>query len=477
MTKKLSIRNQVSSKARKRLSIKMKVTLWYTIFMTLLTVILLGVLISLSSSQVLSAVQNRVKEAVLGSLKEIDWDREDQKLEIDGDLVYFGDGVYLALYDSKGYLIEGLVPKEFPGGMILDPSRSGQVYTVTGSTNARWYVFDHLAEIGGYGSLWIRGMTSQTEAESTFSMLVRLAVILLPLMVMVTAFGGYYITKRAFLPVRQIAETADEINRGSDLSKRILLGEGKDEIFQLGATFDRMLGRLERQFEKEKQFTSDVSHELRTPVSVILSQCEYGLRENGTEEEKTEALDVILNQSKKMTRLISQLLMLSRADSGREVLHPELVNLSELLEVVLLEQSEKAEEKGIRLKETIQKDLLIRADETMLMRFFINLLSNALTYGKEAGTVEVSLSRENGMIHGFVRDDGPGIPAESLDKIWDRFYQVSDARTSGEEGGAGLGLPMVKWIAEAHHGSIGVESTFGEGTTFFFTFPSGETLI
>ena len=218
------------------------------------------------------------------------------------------------------------------------------------------------------------------------------------------------------------------------------------------------------------QFTSDVSHELRTPVSVILSQCEYASHPEATEEEKSDALHTIERQSRKMATLISQLLTLSRADAGRAKLHMELLNVSDLAEITVEEQRDFAASRNITLSSWIQPDILMRADETMMMRLFINLLTNAITYGKEGGHVLLELSSSEEQIEGSVSDDGIGIPPEHLDKIWNRFYQVDTSRTSRENGSSGLGLAMVKWIVEAHGGTITVESKEGTGSRFHYTY-------
>ena len=170
-----------------------------------------------------------------------------------------------------------------------------------------------------------------------------------------------------------------------------------------------------------------------------------------------------------MSALISQLLTLARADNGKQKLHCELINLSELAQIIAEEQSVPAEEKGITLQTDIRPDILMRADETMMMRLFINLISNSITYGRPGGHIRVTLSSDEKGITGSVADDGIGIPAGHLDKIWQRFYQVDPSRTSGS--GSGLGLPMVRWIVEAHGGQIGVSSRPGEGSVFTFRFP------
>lgn len=448
----------------RNLSIKLKITLWYTAFMALLIILTLIVLFSISSVQVLSDARARLRNTVLRAFSEIDY--EDGLLTFDDDINYLEEGVYISVYDAQGYLLYGRTPTGFSGASTLIMDQMQQV----GSGQDFWYVYDYCQSVDGYGNLWIRGVASHSRSDSILRIITNAALILLPFFVALIALGGYLITAKALRPLSAMTETARAISEGNDLTRRIRLGSGRDEVHVLAHTFDQMMERLQSSFETEKQFTSDVSHELRTPVAVILSQCEYASQEGTPPEELRGNIGVIGAQARKMSALISQLLTLARADSGKQKLQYELVNLSELAEIIVEEQSIAAEEKGITLLTDIQPEILLRADETMMMRLFINLISNSITYGKPDGHTLVTLSANETEITGSVQDDGIGIPADKLDKIWQRFYQVDPARTSGSSSGSGLGLSMVKWIVQAHGGRIEVSSRLGEGSCFTFHF-------
>ena len=448
----------------RNLSIKLKITLWYTAFMALLIILTLIVLFSISSVQVLSDARARLRNTVLRAFSEIDY--EDGLLTFDDDINYLEEGVYISVYDAQGYLLYGRTPTGFSGASTLIMDQMQQV----GSGQDFWYVYDYCQSVDGYGNLWIRGVASHSRSDSILRIITNAALILLPFFVAFIALGGYLITAKALRPLSAMTETARAISEGNDLTRRIRLGSGRDEVHVLAHTFDQMMERLQSSFETEKQFTSDVSHELRTPVAVILSQCEYASQEGTPSEELRGSIGVIGAQARKMSALISQLLTLARADSGKQKLQYELVNLSELAEIIVEEQSIAAEEKGITLLTDIQPEILLRADETMMMRLFINLISNSITYGKPDGHTLVTLSANEAEITGSVQDDGIGIPADKLDKIWQRFYQVDPARTSGSSSGSGLGLSMVKWIVQAHGGRIEVSSRLGEGSCFTFHF-------
>jgi len=447
-----------------KLSIKAKVTLWYMSFILLIVAALMIFVVAASDRLLQSSSQNKLKDAVENCFSEMEYD--DGELEIDDDLDFFRDGIYLSVLDEDGEQLYGRVPSAYQSqtGFFTDQV---QIIEIKGE---KWYIYDASAALGGYGTVWIRGITSVSESGTMTKTLLMLTLIGLPFIVVIAAIGGYNITRKALAPVTRITKTVEEINEGQDLSRRIQLGEGKDEIHVLANTFDQMFARLETSFEKEKQFTSDASHELRTPAAVIIAQCEYALENAETLAEAKESIRVILSQTQKASGLISQLLMLTRMDKGNQKLDMERINLSELAEMVAEELQITAADKHIGIRQQIEKEIYLNADQTMLMRMMMNLLTNAVVYGKEGGHIGLTLKREGNIVCGSVEDDGVGIAEENLEKIWDRFYQVNPAR-SAEHEGAGLGLAMVKWIIEAHGGSVFVKSTLGKGSVFGFRLP------
>ena len=446
----------------KRMSIKLRVTLWFTLLMVLLSCITLAFLFFAASRSALAAKRSLMTSMVEASAREIEWD--DGKLDIDKDLESFRDGVYLSVYNTQGVPLYGFVPRDFDNSAVF---ADREMRAITGETKD-WYLYDARLSIPGYGDVWVRGISEAAQIDSTIAAMLRLAVVVLPFFILLAAVNGYLITRRAFRPVRRITQTAKEIGEGNDLSRRIALGDGKDEIYTLAAEFDHMFARLEDAFETEKQFTSDASHELRTPTTVILSQCEYALAHAQPNEETKEALEAIQGQAQKMAALISQLLTLARTDRNHKKLTLEPVDLSELAEMVAEQQAELAEEKQISVQTDIESGIVLQGDETMLMRLLINLMENGVKYGREHGWLKVSLHREGDAVRGCVADNGVGIAPEHLEQIWKRFWQADPARSTQ---GAGLGLSMVKWIAEAHGGTVSVRSTPGEGSEFTFLLP------
>lgn len=450
----------------KRWSLKAKLTALYTFFMTLLTCTALAALFSLSSQEVLTSTQEQLKHQVQESLEDVKL--EEDGLDVDNDFLNLEKDVYLSLYDDQGNFLYGRMPY----GFQLSPSfQDGQLQKLRDKETV-WYIYDLSQELEGYGTLYFRGITSVTEAERNMKVTQRFALILLPLMVILTAVIGYRFTKRTLSSVQRITETVQKIQKDRDLSRRVGLGQGKDEIYQLSLTFDQMLEQLQEAFAREKQFTSDVSHELRTPVTVILAQCDSILRDQALTQGQRKEISLIQKKAREMGQMISQLLMLSRADQGRQELQMEWLDISELTEMTAEEQQILAREKGIEIRTEIQPGIRARVDESFYIRLLVNLISNAVAYGRKGGHVWITLRKREGEITGVVEDDGIGIPAESLPRIWERFYRVDVSRT--DSGHSGLGLAMVQWIIQAHGGRIQAESREGKGSRFFFTLPEGE---
>ncbi|HIY01244.1 MAG TPA: HAMP domain-containing histidine kinase [Candidatus Blautia faecipullorum] len=448
----------------KKLPLKWKLTILYTAFMTVLTVVMLSVLLSLSSSEILSSVEQKMEEKVFDVSEEIEWSGE--RLRIDSDFYEVDNGIYLSAYDKNGNLVGGRIPYEFTEDVPLEEG----LHKLS-SGGIRWDIRDAVSRIPGYGTVYVRGITSITDAESSLKITIRLSLILFPLMVVLAAVLGYFFVRGVFRPVSDITATVREIYEKEDLSKRIGLTGEKNEIYVMAETFDLMLEKLEDSFEKEKRFTSDASHELRTPVAVILSQCEYLLEETGISGEERAAVEAVQRKARSMSKMISQLLFLSRADQSRQAVHRELLDLSLLTEMAAEEQEEPAAEKKIRIEKDIQEGVEGYVDETLFIRLWMNLIGNAISYGREGGWLKVGLREKDGTVQGCVEDNGIGIAKDQLPHIWERFYQADASRSGKENTGSGLGLPMVKWIVEAHGGEISVESEPGKGTSFRFSFP------
>ncbi len=443
----------------KNLSAKFKLTLWNSLLMTAMAVIILLLLFSFSDDIVALSSTQQLMAVVSDNAGEIEYD--DGKLETD-DVDFFSNNIYTIVYTEQGELIDGSFPEDLPQDIPLEDKKITEVMV----DQTLYYVYDILSPIEDYRHpLWVRGIVSVDETANYINTILQIALFSLPIFIIIGTLGCYLIVKLIFSPIEKIIKTAEDISGSQDLSLRINLENSSKEIRTLATTFDNMLRRLQDAFEAEKQFSQNVSHELRTPTAVILAQCEYALGEGADTNDKEEALQVVNRQAAKMSRLISELLGLMRLERGIEKPQFTQINFSELVGIVCEEQ-DIIKTKNITLHQDITPDIVLWANQTMMIQLLTNLLSNAYRYGKENGNVNVLLYTEGDRTVLSVEDDGIGIPHEHIEKIWHRFYQVDKARTADRSQSMGLGLSMAKQIALVHGATISVKSTPDSGSVF-----------
>jgi signal transduction histidine kinase len=342
----------------------------------------------------------------------------------------------------------------------------GQVREIK-SGEETFFVYDKQKVLADGGVLWIRGVGIDSGAGGAIERIIRLTLLLTPLFLLAGALGGYLIIRKAFREIERIQNTADEIRHGGDLTKRIGLPPGDDEVHRLANTFDEMFDRLEESFEGERRFTSDASHELRTPTSVILAQCEYALGESRDKQELISSFEVVRRQAERMSGLIASLLELTRMDRGALSIDTEDFDFSELVEMATDEVKAAYPDK-LAIVCDAEPGIVVRGDRSLILRLVLNLSNNACQYTPAGGSVTVRLRRESGDAVLRVEDTGVGIVARDREHIWDRFYMASKSRTADGLRHTGLGLSMVKQISEAHGGKLGVSSAPGEGSVFTF---------
>jgi heavy metal sensor kinase len=291
-----------------------------------------------------------------------------------------------------------------------------------------------------------------------------------PLLLLAAAGGGYWLSRRALSPVDALVRTARQVS-GTKLNSRLQKVETGDELQRLSDTLNEMLDRIESAFLRITEFTADASHELRTPISLIRTEAELALRRSREEAEYKESLRHILLEAERTTVLIEQLLSLARADSGREPLRLQPVDLRQTLRSVVDGWQQVASLRNLQFSASLDvADFLVLGDETLLRRLVDNLLDNAFKYTFPPGSVHLSLVPKGDSAVITVQDSGVGIPADEQSKIFERFYRVDKAR-SRAHGGAGLGLAIAQWIVTQHRGSIEVESRSGDGATFRVELP------
>jgi two-component system, OmpR family, sensor kinase len=278
------------------------------------------------------------------------------------------------------------------------------------------------------------------------------------------AFGVWWLARRVLAPVQRVTHAAAQVS-SKDLQRRVPVPSTDDELRALALSINHMLDRLQESFETQRRFTADASHELRTPVTAIVGHAQYLLRRTHPSDEQADSLRVIQREGERMAKLVHDLLELARADAGFQV-RREPMNLVEVLEAV---RDELAPLGSAKIVVDCAVPLLeVDGDPARLKQVVLNLVQNAVDAG--ARTVTLHLEREGRDVRFEVLDDGPGIPADALPHIFDRFYRVDGARST-RGNGSGLGLAIVRWIVQQHHGSVDVLSKAGEGTVFTVKLP------
>jgi heavy metal sensor kinase len=294
-------------------------------------------------------------------------------------------------------------------------------------------------------------------------------LVLIPIALAVSVFGGFALAKNTLRPVDDITTRARRIT-AQNLDQSIPVRNPDDEIGRLAGTINAMITRLRESFAQVKQFSADASHELRTPLTIMRGEIELGLRSTKTPEEYHGVLESTLEEIMRMTVIVDNLLMLAKADQGTYTAEFSEVNLHELVDELYEDSEVLAERKHIHMRLKTNTPITIIGDRIRLRQLFLNLIDNAIKYTPEGGSVTLSVERDDDGVLFEVADTGIGIPRADQGKIFDRFYRVDKAR-SREMGGSGLGLSIAKWIAELHRGSISVASAPRRGTIFTVTLP------
>ena len=287
-----------------------------------------------------------------------------------------------------------------------------------------------------------------------------------PIVLLVAGFGGWFLARQGLAPVIAMARSARQIGAGS-LDQKLPVVNPRDELGQLATTFNDLLARLNAAFEEQRRFMADASHELRNPLSVMSTAAGVTLKkEHRAEEEYREALQMVAEQTQRLSRIVNDMFMLARADAGQYPLRRRMLYLNDLLEEVARAGAVLASNRRASVKVTNLPEAVFHGDEDLLRQMLLNLVDNAVKFTPSDGAVTLSLERRKDEYLLSVTDTGPGIPAEARHHIFERFYRADRSRTRAEDGGAGLGLAIARWIARAHDGDIELDDSGGSGTKF-----------
>ena len=302
----------------------------------------------------------------------------------------------------------------------------------------------------------------QKEINLLKSYKIHLSLSIFALMV-ISALGGFLIAKKALNPVKEISATIDRISE-TNLSERVNIKDIPDELKQLATSFNRTFDRLEKAFNRQKQFIANASHELKTPLSVILTQGEVVLRRQRSAEEYEKAIKTIIATAKMMSQIVQKLLVLARLNTDKIELKFENIDLAEITRESVKLLKPLAEQKSIKINVSGDEKPTVFGDKALLLELFTNLIDNAVKYNVSQGEINILFKEEKDFVVTEIRDTGIGIPEKDLDKVFERFYRVDNV-CAKEVGGLGLGLSICKEIVNLHGGKIEIKSRIGEGTT------------
>jgi heavy metal sensor kinase len=298
--------------------------------------------------------------------------------------------------------------------------------------------------------------------------------LLVPLILVLAGFGGWFLARRSLAPVVAMSDRAQQISV-ENLDHRLPVANPRDELGRLATTFNDLLARLNQSFAQQRQFMTDASHELRTPLSAIRTTSAVTLQRKDRESsEYREALAVIEQEARRLTRIVEDMFLLARADAGHPTLQITKFYLDELLAESARAAGVLASQKGLHLQVSPLPEAPLTGDEALLRQMMWNLLDNAIKHTPPGGKVGVVLESRDSEYVITVTDTGSGISGDAKPHIFERFYRADPARTqaqTGSDGGAGLGLPIARWIAEAHHGRIELRHSDATGSTFVVTLP------
>ncbi len=318
-------------------------------------------------------------------------------------------------------------------------------------------------------------VTRSTAEQTDFlSSLRKVFSISIPVALLLTGLSGYFLVRRSLAPVVSMSEQAAKIG-SSNLNERLPVKKENDELGELAHAFNALLSRLESSFEQQKRFMADASHELRTPLAIVRGEAEVALlKEDRTADEYRESLSIVHDESRRLSKIVEDLFILARADSGQLKPQFEPVYLDEILAECVRAVATLAEKRDITIEFLPAAEMPIICDEMLLHRLFLNLLDNAIKYNREGGTVSIAAESAENNYAVTVSDTGLGIASEDKARIFDRFYRADKARsrdnTNGKHG-VGLGLAIAAWIAYVHSGTLRLARSDSEGSQFFIELP------
>ncbi len=481
-------------------SLRFKLTLWYVLILAiLLTSFSTFLYLTMSRSlyrdvdQKLKALAELIASESTSPLSKFGFGPIDQTLETSLGLKPIGK--FIQVIDESGRIgqsSENLKSIQLP--ISLNALRNGLKGLITYETNRSirntpLRIITYPVKEQNQVTKMIQVASSLEDVEDALHTLLLILVVTVPSILLIASLGGLFLANKALKPVDRITQTARMIT-SQNLNQRIQTLKVKDEISRLIDTFNEMISRLDHSFRQIKQFTTDASHELKTPLTILKGEVEVALRKRRDAHEYERILESNLEEINRMTKIVEDLLLLSKADIGEIRLNKEDIPLNRFLKGLTEQMKVLAQPKNIRIEVLTggnnngEEEIHIFGDTLRMRELFINLIDNGIKYTEPGGSILITLAKEmnghmtsspdnqydQGYAKVVITDTGIGIAKEDQEKIFNRFFRVDKAR-SREQGGSGLGLSICKWIVEAHQGEISVESELGKGSSFIVKLP------
>ncbi len=382
-------------------------------------------------------------------------------------------GTYVKLYDEQGnqiYSSPNFSKVDQPLETELPGTREEYSFSSQWQDLPARTLFYPITDNGGDFCGWLEVTGFEWTLHEEVNRFRRYLLVFIAISVLFSILGGYWLSRRALSPVASIIDAAKSIT-ATDLDKRIPVNyQVRDELTDLAETFNMMLNRLQRGFEREKRFTSDAAHELMTPLSSLQSDAEIMLRKPRSKEEYRETIQRMLAEVRRMSEMVHLLLQLSRVEADHRS-EPERINISSITDKVAKEYQEKCNQENIDLQTQIKADLHVQAHGAYIEEVINNLLENACKYTTEGGEIHLELQQSSGKAVIHLSDTGIGFKEETKKHLFERFYRANESKVQ-EKPGSGLGLPLVKAIVELYGGKIRAYSDGpGQGSTFVIELP------
>jgi heavy metal sensor kinase len=458
--------------------IRLRLTLWYVVLLAIiLAVFIAGVYLLLRQSLYRNLDESMLNQAnVLLDIVQYEGDRLFLPSEV-SEMGRSQDEDFVRLFDASGNLLrfdnsaaleQVPVDAEVVANTLQGESITRSVKIGEKDDLMRVITLPIIRDEEIVGVLEVG--QSEEDVSDTLTSLLYVMMLAYPLALLAASFDGVFLAGQALSPIDNITRTARQIS-ADDLHQRLNLSLPDDEVGRLARTFDEMIARLDDAFQRQRRFTADASHELRTPLTIIKGQIEVALQRDREPEAYRQVLQGINVEVDRLIRLTSSLLTLTRADTGQILLRFEDVAVAEVVTGAFEQIRPTASEKGLECQLDPGPPVMIRGDQDLLLQLMLNLSDNAIRYTPSGGQVALGWRVNKDQVQLWVQDTGIGISQEHLPYLFDRFYRVDKAR-SRAEGGVGLGLAISHWIAEAHQGSIHVESAPGKGSTFTVLLPT-----